>query len=337
MMARREDPNLNDAADGPMSRALEWFTLLQDGAAKESDRAVFEAWYGEAPEHRRAYARITALWGAPELTTALARSAADATAQDCIAAVSDAVPAQRRRRSWGVCLSAAAALVLFFGFFGADVVQIFQPAAEFRTEVGESRDIALPDRSMVRLNTASALSTDFGGGARRVSLLNGEGFFDVVRDETRPFVVTAGSTTVRVLGTSFDVYRDGERISVAVKSGEVSVWPNGKGGGEDDIRLAPGDKVEIAPGMMPRVRRVDGDRAFAWLSGRIAFRDARLGDVLIELGRYYDGWIYAVGDIGDVRVSGNFRNDDPAGVARVLARSAGGDVIRLSGDILILR
>lgn len=318
-----------------MGRALEWFTLLQDGAAKEDDRAAFEAWYAEAPENGRAYARITALWGSPELTTALARSAAEVPEQDSISAASSPVPAHRRRRSWGVCLSAVAALILFAGLFRTDVVQIFQPAADFRTEVGEARDIALPDGSMVRLNTASALSTDFGGSARRVSLLNGEGFFDVVRDETRPFIVTAGSTTVRVLGTSFDVYRDDERISVAVKSGKVSVRPNGEGG--NDIRLAPGDRVEIAPGMTPRVHRADGDRVFAWLSGRVAFRDARLGDVLTELGRYFDGWIYAVGDIGDIRVSGNFRNDDPAAVVRILARSAGGDVIRLPGDILIVR
>lgn len=334
MMDKREEPASDRAAAEPMERALRWFTLLQDGAVSESDRMAFKAWYAESPENGRAYGRITALWGAPELTAALARYAGD-TRRRC-RAVDDRsdVALSRRRRPWIICLSAVAAMLLVMGFFGTDAVRMFGPEADYRTGIGEMREVVLPDGSVLRLNTATAISVDIAAGLRRVRLLDGEGFFDVVRDATRPFEVSAGRTTVRVLGTSFAVNRDGERVTVGVKSGRVAIRPHGEGG--EEIHLSPGELVEIAPGEAPRKRQADREIAFAWLSGRIAFRDARLGDVLTELGRYYDGWIYLAGDIGDVRVSGNFRNDDPAAVALALVRAAGGQVTRLPPGILIV-
>jgi ferric-dicitrate binding protein FerR (iron transport regulator) len=80
----------------------------------------------------------------------------------------------------------------------------------------------LPDGTKVYLNQNSTLTAaaDFNEETRTVTL-QGEAYFDVKRDETRPFVIKANGTEVRVLGTSFNVRAYDKRVSVAVTSGKV--------------------------------------------------------------------------------------------------------------------
>jgi transmembrane sensor len=78
------------------------------------------------------------------------------------------------------------------------------------------------DGTKVYLNQHSTLTAaaDFNEETRTVTL-QGEAYFDVKRDETRPFVIKANGTEVRVLGTSFNVRAYDKRVSVAVTSGKV--------------------------------------------------------------------------------------------------------------------
>ena len=89
--------------------------------------------------------------------------------------------------------------------------------------------LSLADGSSVVLQSSSelTLNSEFGRTTREVHL-KGEAFFNVFRDETKPFVVYTDEVITRVLGTSFNVraYEDGGDITVAVKSGKVSVYAN---------------------------------------------------------------------------------------------------------------
>lgn len=80
----------------------------------------------------------------------------------------------------------------------------------------------LPDGTKVFLNQNSTLTTsiDFNDETRTVTL-NGEAYFDVKRDENRPFIIKANGTEVRVLGTSFNVKAYNKQVKVAVTSGKV--------------------------------------------------------------------------------------------------------------------
>lgn len=89
--------------------------------------------------------------------------------------------------------------------------------------------LSLADGSSVVLQSSSelTLNSEFGRTTREVHL-KGEAFFNVFRDETKPFVVYTDEVITRVLGTSFNVraYEDGGDITVAVRSGKVSVYAN---------------------------------------------------------------------------------------------------------------
>ncbi|MGZ3874811.1 MAG: FecR family protein [Mucilaginibacter sp.] len=96
----------------------------------------------------------------------------------------------------------------------------------FSSGKGERREIELPDRSVITLNAASTIriASDFGVKDRKVSL-QGEAFFQVSKDKSRPFLIKTGKIQTRVIGTSFNInaYPDENAISVAVATGTVQV------------------------------------------------------------------------------------------------------------------
>ncbi|MBC9912749.1 FecR family protein [Chitinophaga varians] len=133
------------------------------------------------------------------------------------------------RRKW---LRYAAAVLLTAGL-GGWMYSRYQPAhpAIVQTGVGVTRQIVLPDSSVVTLNagTTLQLSAHFGQHDRSV-LLDGEAFFFIHPDPAHPFRVQHGPLTTTVLGTAFNIRsRPGEEnTKVAVASGKVQVAVAGK-------------------------------------------------------------------------------------------------------------
>src|SRR5688572_24021475 len=99
----------------------------------------------------------------------------------------------------------------------------------YRNHGSSPMQVSLADGSSVVLQSSSelALNSEFGRTTREVHL-KGEAFFNVFRDESKPFVVYTDEVVTRVLGTSFNVraYDDDGDITVAVKTGKVSVYTN---------------------------------------------------------------------------------------------------------------
>ncbi len=106
----------------------------------------------------------------------------------------------------------------------------------------------LPDGTVVWLNAGSKLEyvNDFVGTTREV-VLEGEGYFDVVKMENRPFIVHAGKVNIKVLGTSFNVrsYPSDKVIETTLFKGRVNVFREGES--EDKaIALYPNQKLVLS-------------------------------------------------------------------------------------------
>lgn len=125
-----------------------------------------------------------------------------------------------------------------------------QVSTLYSNESHVSRRIALPDGSEVVLQPASEirLADNFGNATRELHL-KGEAFFDVTRDPQRPFLVYSNEVVTRVLGTSFNVraYEGDKEITVAVKSGKVSVYTNKQAPGQltqaNEVVLTPNQQI----------------------------------------------------------------------------------------------
>lgn len=127
--------------------------------------------------------------------------------------------------------AAAAVLVLI----SMSAYWIFEMGGSSNTPVAEQlattqytgkQAVNLPDGSVVILNEGSQLSfTEAFGKEKREISFSGEGYFDIVPDSDRPFVVHTGRVTTTVLGTAFNLtaYEDQPEISVTVEHGEVAV------------------------------------------------------------------------------------------------------------------
>ena len=77
----------------------------------------------------------------------------------------------------------------------------------YSTGIGEQRSLALEDGSSIKLNAMSRIRVRFTATRRDIELIEGQAFFRVAKDKTRPFIVESKGTQVRAVGTEFDVYR----------------------------------------------------------------------------------------------------------------------------------
>jgi transmembrane sensor len=160
-----------------------------------------------------------------------------------------------------------------------------QPSEEtFATANRERAELRLSDGTRIRLAPASHIrvAADYGEQQRTV-YLDGQGYFEVKHDVSRPFTVYAGTAVARDLGTAFAVryYAEDRAVQVVVRAGAVAM--SGVG------RLSAGDVGRLGiDGTSSLTRGVAVDSLLTWLDGRLVFHDAPLTTVLAELRRWHD-------------------------------------------------
>ncbi|MCQ4875412.1 FecR family protein [Butyricimonas paravirosa] len=189
---------------------------------------------------------------------------------------------------------------------------------------GEYR-IELEDGTKVWINSASRLQYPvvFSGDTREV-YLEGEAYFEVRRDSSRPFIVHAGQQKVTVLGTSFGITCYGNEVNdyTTLVSGKVNVELEQ---GKQAFMLEPGMQVEYnkVSGMV-RERRVDVAEFVAWKEGKYVFKQKRLEDILFTLSRWYDFEVfYQNSEMKEVLFSGELRRfDDFNYLLRLIERTS---------------
>lgn len=153
---------------------------------------------------------------------------------------------------------------------------------------GRKSTIFLKDGSKVILNSESSISYDenFSSGIREINL-EGEAFFEVVKNHEQPFVVRSGGISTIALGTSFNVrnYR-GEDITVSLVTGKVSIDKDGNNG-IDNI-LMPGEKLSYSRKLQKFEKQKYNDYGdLLWKDGILSFKKASVSDVVANLERWY--------------------------------------------------
>jgi transmembrane sensor len=315
-------------ADPVTDAALDWFVRLLDAPADPATLAAYREWRQSDPRHARAFDRLIEVGGMAELHSA---TFAHLPANPVPVPIRQA---RHSRRAWMGAIAATGLLALVGTHLYPDLKTRWD--ADHRTAVGERREVALPDGSRLILDSDSAVALAFGGGERRVALLRGRAWFDVVRDTARPFRVVAGFSTVEVTGTAFSVQSDDRGDSVFLERGRVAVSRL-----HDPARpviLAPGDRLTATARGLTMQPRPDPAEALSWRDGRYAFHNERFDTVVETLRRYHAAPILLLDDrIAMTRVSGNYRLDDPAGALAALAGMVGARITSLPGGILVLR
>lgn len=304
----RSLPHSPQPDEQAVAEALDWLVLEDDMDA--ASRARFDAWLAASEDNARAYQRVREAWQSPLLPVAAARL-------ERRLAQEKARPVHRPRRFWKPLATAAAVMLAIGVVVQGDLLTRLR--ADHLTAVGERQKVQLADGSNVLLNTDTALSSKVDDQQRIARLYRGEAFFDIAHDRSRPFEVEAGPVQVTVRGTAFAVRYVGNEAEVSVQRGEVDLRTR-----QDDARvsLGAGDSIRVGPqGFGERQHGAEAQSQLAWVKGRMVFENCPLSQVLAELRRYYPGWIVNTNErLENLSVTGNWRLDDPLGVARSLAQ-----------------
>lgn len=292
-------------------QAIDWLVLLRSGSVSAKTRSEFEHWLQQDSAHLAAFADAEALWGTA--AKVLKETQSINLPPQRLDTVRKIRPV--RRIAWNRGLATAASLLLGVWMTWASLADWM--FGDYSTAVGEQKELVLADGSSVFLNTDTAISLDWSADKRRVVLLKGQAEFTVAKDISRPFEVVAGNTTVRALGTVFEVFEQASgAVDVTVSEHAVGVSLHDRPDAEP-VRVEEGERLRYAGhGELNRAEPVNLNQINAWQRGKLIFRDQPLAEVVAELNRYAKAKIVLKGgDIKQLRVSGVFPLDDAAVLA----------------------
>ena len=149
--------------------------------------------------------------------------------------------------------------------------------------------LMLADGSKVWLNAASSLTypTAFVGNERKVEV-TGEAYFEVAHNPDKPFIVSKAGTSIKVLGTHFNVnaYDDESSLDVTLLKGSVSVMDNHSMHPEV---IKPGTQAQVKKnGNIQLDNSVDLNEVMAWKNGLFSFKGSDIQSIMRQVTRWYD-------------------------------------------------
>ena len=175
--------------------------------------------------------------------------------------------------------------------------------------LGSKTKLYLPDGTLVWLNAGSRMtySQGFGVDNRKVEL-EGEGYFEVKRNEKVPFFVKTKDLQLQVLGTKFNFrdYPEDHEVIVSLLEGKVEL--NNLLRKEKEAVLAPDERAVLnkANGLL-KVESVTASNASQWTDGYLFFDEELLPDIAKKLERSYNVKIHIANDsLKTFRFYGNF-------------------------------
>lgn len=260
--------------------------LLGEASATES--LEVSAWLRESEENQQYYNHLQTIWeqsrnlaasSTVDTEAAWARFQQKILAEEAAPAQSRTIPLRPRR--W---LSAAAALIVLAGT--AWMVYYLTGAGTGNMITLKSGDVTLTDTlsdgSVVTLNknTTFTYPRYFAGNTRAVKL-DGEAFFNISPDKTKPFIITANGVDVKVVGTSFNVKSSDEKTEVIVETGLVEVKKK-----KDAILLHPREQATVLKADAAPVKKTADDVLYNYYRTKEFICNGtplwRLADVLSE-------------------------------------------------------
>src|SRR5687767_13050059 len=228
---------------------------------------------------------------------------------------------------WKMITRVAAMLVLLAGLgIGAYKIFINPKSAtpvqgnlvQKQNAKGVKSTIELADGSKIWLNADSKVQYPalFNGNTREV-YLNGEAFFDIAKNPSKPFIIHLSNGTVRVLGTSFNIkaYDNEPVVETSVATGKVAFIPRLKNNRKaDTVFLTPNNKV---------VYRLDEEKIStaatvssedkAWTEGKMIFRSMSFEEIAVELERNFGKKVlFRNEEARNYRLTGSFQNNSLA-------------------------
>ncbi|TPG66892.1 FecR domain-containing protein [Pseudomonas arsenicoxydans] len=273
-----------------LDAAIAWQLSLDSGSPVE--REAFSQWHAAHEEHARAWRQLGMLDQRFSVANGPARTALLQSRESI----------RRRVRKLGSGVASVVAVIGLALFAGDRYLPVNYWLADQRTATGEQRTLRLADGTLLNLNTHSAVDIRFDEKQRRIVLQEGEILVETGHGDARPFIVETREGSMRALGTLFLVKREEEGTRLSVLKSAVAAHPESSP--EEQI-LHEGQQVLMRGNGLGPIVAVNAG-ADAWTRGMLVVDNARLEDLVHELGRYRRGHLGIAPEIADLRITGSF-------------------------------
>jgi ferric-dicitrate binding protein FerR (iron transport regulator) len=277
-----------------------WTELIAkklSGNIRNDEDRMLEAWIARDPEHQEYFEQLSRVWSVTHATPLMSQPEADMAdlerrieGHGNVFSLSELKAPKISLRSIPRRAIGAAAAVLLLVLAG--ITYVVQSSRVTPPVIAEAVDqnlleVQLPDGSIVFLRQGSSLTYDRDFQVRSVKI-QGEGFFNVTRDEERPFTVFAGSGVIRVLGTKFNVKAlNNTPVELFVDEGRVAFSPVDKI--YDAKIFSDGQAGMISAQEDAEVERISppGPNISSWITGKLVFDHEPLDHVIRDLERHF--------------------------------------------------
>ncbi len=328
--------------------AAAWIARRERDDWSEADRAELDAWIAASTDNRVAWLRTNAAWQHTARLKSLSASSAPGNVptpdqvrlpffnsnESAAASSAESVAGERRRPSIRV-RALAASILLACAVIAA---WYFVPRGpSYETAIGALQAVPLSDGSRITLNTDTQINVDLTQTERRVNLAQGEAYFEVAKDPSRPFVVNAGDKRVIAVGTQFSVRREGDDVRVFVTEGKVRVERSAYGASRPIMQLEAGSIARAdSDGLLVQEKPIaEVEQLLSWRTGYLTFDRTPLADAVAEFNRYSRRKIVIEDpSVAAIRVGGNFRATNVDAFVRLIesdfpiaATQRGGQII----------
>lgn len=286
---------MNPASSRPvpahvLDAAIAWQLTLDSSSPLE--REEFAKWHAANEEHARAWRQLGMLDQRFSVANGPARSALLQSREGI----------RRRVRKLGSGLASVVAVVGLTLFAADHYLPLDYWLADQRTATGEQRTVRLADGTVVNLNTHSAMDVRFDEKQRLIVLQEGEILIETGHGDARPFIVETAEGSMRALGTRFLVKREDAGTRLSVLQSAVAAHPQSD---PQEQILREGQQVLIRHNGLDSVVALNPG-VDAWTRGMLVVDNARLEDLVHELGRYRRGHLGISPEVADLRITGSF-------------------------------
>ena len=272
----------------------------------EKERVIVQNWLNESERNAREFELHKKAW--EETHISYRRSDSESVFKNILNKIDDQQeldiadhhqPATKKVKQRFIFIAKIAASLLLFAtiwyYFNTVAPKSESPELALKTVhkynlAGQKSKIYLPDGSEVWLNAESEITfpEKFSNEKREV-VLEGEAFFNVIKNLNQPFIVKTGKVSTTVLGTSFNVkaFENEPTIYVALKNGRVKVELEDEAG-KEAMFLEPGEALKYnKSNAMALKEEFDQEMLLAWKDGVIVFKDAGFDEIIKTLSRWY--------------------------------------------------
>ncbi|WP_141217551.1 FecR family protein [Siphonobacter sp. BAB-5385] len=284
------------------------------GKASPEEREQVEQWYKSFEPDKD----LPESWSAPEREEIKKELYSKITEQV-------GLPRERSPFDWkrAIAIASGIILVLSLGFYVWKQEATGPQQLVYENPTKELKRLTLPDQSQLCLYPGArvSLAKDFGDDTRSLTL-TGIAFFQVQRDERRPFIIHSKGLVTQVLGTSFliDANPASRRVEVSVLTGKVRVKEEQS---KNYIVLLPKQKAYYQNGEETKVYETsERDPSKVWERGDFVFVDTPLTAITEALTQRF-GVVFEVEDekIYQCQLSAHFTNQNLPDILEMISKS----------------